>query len=95
MNKTLTITVIALVAVVMGFSAVAPAIPMAYSHVSGAPHLDGVCPEDTEKLRWVISSDPGNPRDKNGDTFVCIGILKTPSEAVIIIDNSIPIGIRE
>ena len=33
MNKTLTITVIALVAVVMGFGSVAPMIPQAYADV--------------------------------------------------------------
>ena len=49
MNKTLTITTIALVAVVMGMSAIAPMIPMAEAD-KGDPGAPDRCRILTEKL---------------------------------------------
>ena len=43
MNKTLAITAIVLVAVVMGMSAVAPMIPQAYAHGDGDPRSHKMC----------------------------------------------------
>ncbi len=68
MNKTMTITVIVLVAVVMGMSAVAPAIPMA--------HAMSVCPPDTLKGTWLLLPKEvwfdGDRIDKNGNGKICV-----------------------
>ena len=49
MNKTMTITVIALVAVVMGMAAVAPMIPDAFAH-NAPDQAHKICEPDALKL---------------------------------------------
>jgi len=71
MNKTMTITVITLVAVVMGISSVAPAL---------ASNIN--CPGD-----FVQASTFENPdredKDRNGNTFVCVKTLPNGNELII------------
>ncbi len=87
-KKILTITTIALVAVVMGMSAIVPALPQAIaSH--GAPGSEGfTCPPDAGPVMWthlVATVPPGDHPDINGNGFVCKA--KFPTLKIVIIDD--------
>ena len=73
MNKTLVITTIALVAVVMGMSAIAPVIPVANAAVG--------CPNDSDKGTWQLvpkaSHVDGDRIDRNGDGLICFLTIQT------------------
>ena len=79
MNKTLTITAIALVAVVMGMSAITSAM------AQGAPI--GQCPKDFN----MVALSAGNPEldkfDRNNNSFICAKSI--PPEADIFVDDVI------
>jgi len=99
MNKTLIITTIALVAVSMGMSAVAPAL-------ATTPQIDGVflkgCPNDFRLVFVKASIDPekAEEMDKNGDDRVCQKLICPQNKkcvirdhgigSIIIIDNNVP-----
>jgi len=73
MNKTMTITVIALVAVVMGISAIVPALPQAIADHS-VDSQGFTCPPNTPAgLVWdhVAFSPAGDSPDRNGNGFIC------------------------
>ena len=94
MNKTLTITAIVLVAVVMGMSAVAPMMPTAY-----AVDPEGTCPQSFfSETIFSLSSDLRvraaaiDAADGTADGLVCIKIIRNAAEArFIIVDNNIPL----
>jgi len=71
MNKTLVITTIALVAVVMRFSTIAPTLQQAFAHdvLVGPPvgHFPTMCPADFVR----IASTPGLHPDHNANGQVC------------------------
>jgi len=73
MTKTIAITTIALVAVVMGMSAIVPALPQAMaSHPEGP--LDFKCPRDNPQYEWfhLPTATPGVHPDNNHNGFVCV-----------------------
>jgi len=99
MNKTIVISAIALVAVIMGMSAIVPMIPKAYAAV-----LEGTCPPTfvltaiadlpSELRAQAVAIDE---RDGIADRFVCIKIIDDPTsddDRTIIVDNNLPIARR-
>ena len=85
MNKTLTISVIALVAVVMGFSTVAPALQQAFAHdVTEAKGRIGLgeCPRGFSEGTTDI---PGTHPDHNFNGVVCRN-----SVGGAIVDDNVP-----
>jgi len=85
MNKTLAITTIALVAVVMGLSVIATAIPMANAAVG--------CPADPPKGFWsLVSANTftyGDKVDRNGDGLICLLTIKASQAPFVggVVDN--------
>ena len=85
MHKTLAITTIVLVAVIMGISAIATAIPVANAVVG--------CPNDPPNGFWVIVPANDTPRgdqiDKNGDGALCNLVIPTPQglNRKVFVDN--------
>ena len=75
MNKTLVITTIALIAVVMGFSTIAPALQQAFAHDVAPPNIipsNTKCPNDFVKDRdHPIRKHP----DHNGNGVVCVKVI--------------------
>ena len=91
MTKTLAITAIVLVAVVMGISSVVPMMPKTYAGLG-----EGDCPKGFD-LELVISctkrerAEFVDAADGVADGLVCIKEIKTPrGERTIIIDNHLP-----
>ncbi len=85
MTKTLAITAIVLVAVVMGLSTIAPALQQAFAHdvdrvVGGAVPLT-TCPPNFEKQSHPIRTHP----DHNANGKVCVKDL--PNGKTVIIDD--------
>ncbi len=92
MNKTLVITTIALVAVVMGFSTIAPVLQQAFAHDVTEPRGRtglGGCPEDFQ----LVPITKGQHPDHNFNGSVCLKSV-SPCDACrgtpIFIDDSLP-----
>jgi len=70
MNKTLAISAITLVAVVMGFSTIAPTLQQAFAHdvIKAVEIESGLCPKDF-KLRNIPT---GQHPDHNSNGLVCV-----------------------
>jgi len=86
MNKTLAISVIALVTVVMGFSTVVPIMQAYSSH----PDSTGSCPEILHRsnMQWVHRTATPDDPDTNENGFVCDLVERNLSRMVIsIIDD--------
>jgi len=92
MNKTLAITAIALVAIVMGLSTIAPVLQQAFAHDVTSPQGgqigNGDCPDGFQIA--VPMSPAGTHPDHNVNGKVCVKIVDTQ---VIIIDD-LSVGIR-
>ena len=87
MNKTLVITTIALVAVVMGFSTIAPTLQQAFAHnvtVAPAPSARStVCPSVFTPIDIEV---PGIHPDHNFNGVICLKTAGPPSR-VLVDDN--------
>jgi len=98
MTKTIAITAIVLVAVVMGMSSVVTMMPNAYAGVQ----REGFCPRDfAEQFTYNISRELRDQAqlidgaDGTLDFIVCVKEINAPrTQAVrtIIVDNNIPIS---
>jgi len=100
MTKTVVITAIVLVAIVMGLSSVVPMMPMAYAG-GGAPRpspTEGGCPGnfDLTSIASIGSNSLAarakavDKADGVADLFVCINTIVTPRGShTIIIDNKV------
>jgi len=94
LNKTLAITAIVLVAVVMGISAVVPMMPTAY-----ADPVEGRCPSDFVlvgifSLPTDLWARAGTIDRADGtiDSAVCKKVISTPQgDRIAIVDNNLPI----
>ena len=82
MNKTIAITTITLVAVIMGMSAIAPAMAFQAEPDQTRP-LRAICPPDFE---ITTVGEAGDPADRNGNGIVCVKEL--PNRNSITIDDS-------
>ena len=107
MTKTLAITAIVLVAVVMGLSTIAPALQQAFAHdvkTSQGRAVGVQCPADFQR---VTIEPVGTHPDHNANGFVCVeficpGLGPTPGDAFprcrdfikIVIDDIPPIRVR-
>ena len=84
MNKTLVITTIALVAVVMGFSTIAPTLQQAFAHnvtVAPAPIVrNTVCPSAFTPFDIEV---PGTHPDHNLNGIVCLNTAGSPSRVTV------------
>jgi len=93
LTKTLAITAIVLVAVIMGMSSVVPMMPKAYA---GIDNFEGVCPSgfDLEAISDItFPTQAIVVEERNGvvDGFVCIKTVETPrGDRTIIVDNTVP-----
>jgi len=87
MNKTLTISVISLVAVVMGMSLIVPVL-------AGADPVGGCRLNFTLEHPSDLGSDQYRAEriDRNNDSWVCVGAFAATSpQTNIIIDNRFPL----
>jgi len=92
MTKTIAITAIVLVAIVMGLSTIAPALQQAFAHDVdiGGPLASGQCPADFKVVRADFI---GQHPDHNANGWVCIrcpGIpdIACPDPTLVVIDDS-------
>ena len=87
MNKTLTIFVIALVAVVMGMSSIVPVLAGTDPVGSCRPNFTLMHPSDLGSHQ-----ERGERLDRNNDSWVCvIAFAATNPQLYIIIDNRLPL----
>ena len=76
MKRALAISVIALVAVVMGLSTIAPALQQAFAHdVAPDRGEAGLCPAD---FRLIPQFSPGTHPDHNANGWVCLKSICAP-----------------
>jgi len=83
LTKTLAITAIVLVAVVMGLSTIAPALQQAFAHdvIKGVVLESGLCPDDFVQNEYRTGQHP----DHNSNGLVCVKSVCTGGERCLTI----------